>query len=104
MKRYLAACCTACFLGVFLILAGNPALAQEMPEEPALEAAVIVNVNEADAQTIADALVGVGLTKAKAIVDYREQYGRFYSAEELTAVKGIGRSTVARNQGRISVD
>jgi len=53
---------------------------------------VSVNINSADAETIASVLVGVGVEKAKAIVAYREQHGRFYVAEELTAVKGIGKS------------
>ena len=61
-----------------------------------------VNVNAADAETIADVLLGVGITKASAIVAYREKHGRFYSAEELSAVKGIGQSTIKKNAGRIT--
>ncbi|MBO6563617.1 MAG: helix-hairpin-helix domain-containing protein [Pseudomonadales bacterium] len=63
---------------------------------------VTVNVNQADAATIANVLSGVGLSRARAIVEYRDQYGPFYSAEELTAVKGIGQSTVERNLSRIT--
>ncbi|MBO6702645.1 MAG: helix-hairpin-helix domain-containing protein [Pseudomonadales bacterium] len=63
---------------------------------------ITVNVNEADAATIANTLSGVGLSRAKAIVEYRDQYGPFYSAEELTVVKGIGSSTVERNMSRIT--
>ena len=100
MKRYLAAAGAALCLAFGLAFV-QPALAQDMP--PA-EEMVTVNVNEADAEAIAEALLGIGLTKAQAIVDYRERYGRFYSAEELTAVKGIGRSTIAKNQGRIKVE
>lgn len=66
--------------------------------------AVTVNVNQADAATIANALSGVGLSRARAIVEYRDQYGPFYSAEELTAVKGIGQSTVDRNLSRITTE
>ncbi|MGI9323071.1 MAG: ComEA family DNA-binding protein [Pseudomonadales bacterium] len=73
--------------------------AEEMPEE-----VTMVNVNEADAETIAAVLRGVGMTRAKAIVDYRDQYGDFYSAEELIAVKGIGQATVNRNLDRILVE
>lgn len=62
-----------------------------------------VNVNTADAATIAKALNGVGLAKAQAIVEYREANGRFNDAHELTRVKGIGESTVRRNEGRIVV-
>ena len=62
-----------------------------------------VNVNTADAETIAKALTGVGIAKAKAIVEFRESNGRFNDPEELTRVKGIGESTLRRNEGRIVV-
>ncbi|MDP6264893.1 MAG: ComEA family DNA-binding protein [Pseudomonadales bacterium] len=63
-----------------------------------------VNINDADAQTIQRVLVGVGRSKAEAIVAYREANGRFYSLEELLEVKGIGKSTLAKNSGRIIID
>ncbi len=69
---------------------------------PGMADVITVNVNEADAATIANTLSGVGLSRAQAIVDYRDQHGKFYSAEELTAVKGIGRSTVEKNMSRIT--
>ncbi len=63
-----------------------------------------VNVNDADAQTIQRVLLGVGRSKAEAIVAYREANGRFYSLEELLEVKGIGKSTLKKNTGRIVID
>lgn len=62
-----------------------------------------VNVNTADAETIAKTLNGVGIAKAQAIVEFRETNGRFNDAHELTRVKGIGEATVRRNEGRIVV-
>lgn len=62
-----------------------------------------VNVNTADAETIAKTLNGVGLAKAQAIVEFREANGRFNDAGDLTRVKGIGEATVRRNEGRIVV-
>ena len=62
-----------------------------------------VNVNTADAATIASVLSGVGLTKAQAIVRYREQNGRFDTPMDLTKVKGIGPAIVAKNEGRILI-
>jgi len=53
-----------------------------------------VNINTADAITISDSIKGIGLAKAQAIVDYREQHGAFESADELVLVKGIGTRTV----------
>ena len=63
-----------------------------------------VNINQADAETIAAALDGIGMSRALAIVQYRDDHGSFYSAEELSAVNGIGMTTVERNVGRIVVD
>ena len=70
---------------------------------PLLATAGPVNVNTADAETISAELKGVGLTKAQAIVDYRESNGPFRSASDLTAVKGIGDRTVEMNEGDILV-
>ena len=92
---------TAIFAMLVLCL-GNVALAKDLSQ--ANGDVMTVNVNEADAASIANTLVGVGISRAQAIVDYREQYGRFYSAEELTAVKGVGQSTVERNLSRISIE
>lgn len=63
-----------------------------------------VNVNDADAKTIQRVLMGIGRSKAEAIVAYREANGRFYSLEELLEVKGIGKSTLAKNTGRIIIE
>lgn len=55
-----------------------------------------VNINTADAKTIGEALSGIGLKKAEAIVKFREEKGDFKSAEELTNVAGIGEKTVEK--------
>ena len=62
-----------------------------------------VNVNTADAETISAELKGVGLVKAKAIVEYREKHGPFRSADDLSLVKGIGERTVELNRDDIIV-
>ncbi|MCB1646295.1 MAG: helix-hairpin-helix domain-containing protein [Pseudomonadales bacterium] len=69
-----------------------------------MEVPMTVNINEADAETMAAVLDGVGLKKAQDIVAHRETHGRFYLPDELAAVKGIGRTTVLKNEGRILVD
>ena len=93
---------TMIFTLVVLTL-GSVTLADETSSRMSVDV-VTVNVNEADAATIANTLSGVGLSRAQAIVDYRDQHGKFYSAEELTAVKGIGRSTVEKNLSRITTE
>lgn len=63
----------------------------------------MLDINSADAATIAAALDGVGLTKAQEIVAYREMFGNFHSVDELAEVKGIGAATVEKNRQRIIV-
>jgi len=62
-----------------------------------------VNINTADAGTLDRVLVGVGPSKAEAIVAYRKANGAFRSADQLAAVKGIGLATVQKNRDRILV-
>ena len=66
-------------------------------------AATPVNINKADAATIASSLDGVGPAKAKAIVAWREAHGPFKSLDELTQVKGMGQATIARNHDAIQL-
>jgi competence protein ComEA len=67
-------------------------------------AADVVNVNTADAQVIAQRLDGVGPAKAQAIIEYRQANGPFKTVDDLEKVKGIGKSTLEKNRGRISVE
>ena len=62
-----------------------------------------VDINNADAATISAELKGVGLSKAKAIVEYRKKHGPFRSADDLSLVKGIGERTVELNRSDIKV-
>ena len=52
-----------------------------------------VNINSADAEQIAEALNGIGLVKAQAIVDYRTSNGSFSSADQIVLVRGVGEKT-----------
>lgn len=64
----------------------------------------ILNINSANAEDISKALKGVGIKKAQAIVEYRESYGDFQHIDELTAVKGIGKNTLAKNVHLIGLE
>ena len=57
-----------------------------------------VDVNSADAQSLSDALSGVGPAIGQAIVDYRKENGPFENADDLLDVKGIGPSILERNR------
>lgn len=70
---------------------------------PMLAIAGQVNINTADAATLASELNGIGLVKAQAIVEYRQKHGPFKSADDLSLVKGIGERTVERNKTDIQV-
>ena len=62
-----------------------------------------VNVNTADAKTISEALSGIGMKKAEAIVKYRTEKGLFKAPEDLTNVKGIGKKTFEKNKKDILI-
>ncbi len=83
-----------------LFAVGGSALAadKQAPIEP-----MAVNINTADAQTLAVALDGVGAARAKAIVEYRTAHGPFHSVDDLAQVKGIGDHVVAANRSRLTV-
>ena len=57
-----------------------------------------VNVNQADAETIAESLEGVGPKKAEAIVQYRKEHGDFKTLQDLENVSGIGEKTLKANE------
>ncbi len=60
-----------------------------------------VNINTADAATLARELNGVGISKATLIVEYRDSHGDFKTADDLAKVKGIGKVTVEKNRENI---
>ncbi len=57
-----------------------------------------VNINTADAQSIAENLNGIGLKKAQAIVVWRTEHGNFSDVSSIDQVKGIGQKTVEKNK------
>ena len=68
-----------------------------------ITSAAPVNINTASASEIAEALNGIGLSKAQAIVEYREAYGEFSRADEIVFVRGIGEATFEKNKSDILV-
>lgn len=91
-------------IAILVLCWSNVIFADDDIQADVVMSEVTVNINQADAQTLASVLNGVGISRAEAIVAYREKNGKFYSAEELTSVRGIGVSTVAKNEDRIVVN
>ena len=70
---------------------------------PAVLLAGPVNINTADADTLAAELTGVGPALAAAIINDRELNGNFSNAEALLRVKGIGERVIELNRPNILV-
>lgn len=60
-----------------------------------------VNVNTADLITL-QTLNGIGEVKAKAIIEYRNQHGKFKHIDDLLNVPGIGEATLEKLKGLMS--
>jgi competence protein ComEA len=62
-----------------------------------------VNINTADAATLAAELQGVGMARAQAIVAHREAKGPFGRPEDLLDVSGVGPAILEQNVANIRV-
>jgi len=117
MTHRIAKLALACLLPLFFAtaFAANPtatpavtsaANATTKPAAPARAprpTITIINLNTADAATLARDMDGIGETKARAIVEHRKSKGAFRSVDELALVKGIGSKTLERNRPRLTV-
>jgi len=71
-----------------------PKNSQDKPVSPTgsssgrMPAGQTVNINTATLEQL-DALPGIGPSKAQAVIDYRNEHGRFNSIEDIQNVKGI---------------
>lgn len=61
-----------------------------------------ININTADLKQLQQ-LSGVGEKKAQAILQYREQNGKFKTIADLQNVKGIGPKLLEKNKDRLSI-
>ncbi len=101
MKRIF--CCVVLVVSSLFAFSA-PLVAQEDEQVAEMLAAKSqVDINSADATTLALALEGVGMSKAQDIVAHREQFGEFKSVDELAEVSGIGPATIARNRDKILI-
>lgn len=62
-----------------------------------------VNINQASAEELAKKLHGIGIQKAKAIVEYRNTYGAFNTIENILEVRGIGPVFLEKNRSKLTL-
>lgn len=63
-----------------------------------------LDINAADASTIAATITGIGPARAEAIVAFRNENGPFSSVDDLVLVKGIGLATIDKNRDKLKVN
>lgn len=94
---YMKTTLLAAVLAVFSLLSSQYSLANENAQETVQQSFNLVNINDADIASLMK-LVGVGESKAKAIINYRNLNGPFKSVEDLVKVKGIGKAFLKKNK------
>lgn len=108
MKRMLSRIPLAAALCGMLLMAPVGVAAERQSDSQMQQAPVsrgypmTIQLNTASVEQL-QALRGIGITKAKAIVEYRQRYGDFQSVDELIKVKGIGPTIIKQNQGLLSL-
>ncbi|GHE90561.1 ComEA family DNA-binding protein [Thalassotalea profundi] len=63
---------------------------------------MVIDLNNADLTQL-KTLKGIGDKRAQAIIDYRNQHGKFTSLEQLLEVKGVGNAFLQANQGLLKI-
>lgn len=76
-------------------------VAKSAADKPVVGGSYGVDINTASAEELAEAMNGVGLKKAQAIVQHRQEFGPFKNIDQLLDVPGIGASLLERNRSRI---
>lgn len=84
-----------------------PTYAGNLPDQGSNQETVqlqsaLININTANEAALRS-LPGIGISKAKAIIEYRETYGEFSSVAEITNVKGIGNKLLEKLERLIDV-
>jgi len=61
-----------------------------------------ININTADVDELVK-LPGIGPTKARSIIDYRNKNGKFSSVDDLLNIKGIGEKTLEKLRNSVTI-
>ncbi|NMP31405.1 helix-hairpin-helix domain-containing protein [Thalassotalea sp. M1531] len=101
MKTYKIAAFAALLLSSPFLSVASDDLAKEEQKVQSI-ITMPININQASIEQLV-LLKGVGKKKARAIINYREANGKFYSADDLSNVKGISDKTVEANRTIIAL-
>lgn len=114
MKKAIAGICILLGIGSFNLIhaadndehaaqsQSNQSLTAEQPQATDDSQQEKVNINTADVETIANAINGIGVKRARAIVAYRQANGAFASVEDIAKVKGISSKFVKNRQTELN--
>lgn len=102
-KIFTVLCAFTLLASPFSLADTQPTEKTETPPQKELILAEKVNLNTATVETLSTILSGIGEKKAQAIVDYREQHGKFTAIEQITEVKGIGEAIFEKNKDRLTL-
>jgi comEA protein len=61
-----------------------------------------ININQADQATLST-LKGIGVQRAKAIIEYRKNHGKFKTIEDLMKISGIGKGFISKYKDRLVI-
>lgn len=89
--------CLRVLLGIVVLLGLSSQGVSARPIAPPIVAQAKINLNEADAPSIANRVPGIGVKRAEAIVKYRNEHGKFASLNDLAKVKGISERYVSQH-------
>jgi competence protein ComEA len=90
------------------LLAAPHAWGQQQMQKPAAPLSTaattgaLVNINSADEATLTS-VKGIGKTRAKAIIEYREKNGPFKSVDDLTKIKGIKNKSLQSFRSQLTI-
>lgn len=103
MERKSPRIVTALFLALISLSSTFTAYADETDPQQGIKP-LMVNINTADEQELADELNGIGLKKAQLIVQHRKEIGGFTNVDQLADVKGIGPKFIEANRAIIAIE
>ncbi len=87
--------------GQHIHISSTPIIVRNLPDIPVnLTGFEKININEANIEELMQ-LPGIGATKAKEIIIYRESHGYFDTIEDILNVPGIGEATFNQLQDKI---